>query len=299
MTLPLSFKGFPDTFNAPSRAEFQHQFDPRLMAREHSAQDRAHLSQLATRALVSISVEHAPARAARCDDDRNAGLDARSIAGKAATVTLPRPRPSITSPRAPSSIAKLIKRPSAPATILITSTRSSILSVTMCSRPSDWTGRRVDDHAVFVHDSERAEIAALESVCRFGVGLGGFGGGDQLVVHRDDHAEAARLRVNGHANGRTQIPGPVPAQLRTVAHRADEDYRLLLVQNQVEQICRLFERVGAVRDDRARDAFVGELLPRRAGQFHHPRRRDVRAGPFAEIDHVEIGDLDRVPEPAR
>ena len=67
-------------------------------------------------------------------------LIARSIAGSAAGVTLPRPNASTTRPRAPSSIAKLMKRPSAPAYILITSTRSSILSVTMCSRSS---GRRV------------------------------------------------------------------------------------------------------------------------------------------------------------
>src|SRR5262245_8954254 len=71
----LSFKRFPDSFNVPSRAEFQHQFDPRLMARKHSAQDRAHLTQLAARALVSVSVEHAPARASRRDDYRKAGLD--------------------------------------------------------------------------------------------------------------------------------------------------------------------------------------------------------------------------------
>src|SRR5215813_4902875 len=71
----LTFKRFPDPFNAPPRAEFQHQFDPRLMARQHSAKDRAHLSQLASRAFVSVSIEHAPARAARRDDDRKAGLD--------------------------------------------------------------------------------------------------------------------------------------------------------------------------------------------------------------------------------
>src|SRR5262245_973562 len=71
----LTFKRFPDPFNAPPRAEFQHQFDPRFMARQHSAKDRAHLSQLASRAFVSVSIEHAPARAARRDDDRKAGLD--------------------------------------------------------------------------------------------------------------------------------------------------------------------------------------------------------------------------------
>src|SRR4029434_11189620 len=71
----LAFKRFPDPFNAPSRSKFQHQFDPRLMARQHSAQDRAHLSQLAARAFVSVSIEHTPARAARRDDDRKAGLD--------------------------------------------------------------------------------------------------------------------------------------------------------------------------------------------------------------------------------
>src|SRR5262245_65655812 len=77
----LTFKRFPDPFNAPPRAEFQHQFDPRLMARQHSAQNRAHLSQLAARALVSVSVEHAPARAARRDDDRKAGV-ARALDGR-------------------------------------------------------------------------------------------------------------------------------------------------------------------------------------------------------------------------
>src|SRR4029434_8079378 len=56
-----------------------------------------------------------------------------------------------------------------------------------------------------------------------------------------------------------------------------------------EQVGRLLERVGAVRDNRPGDAFIGKLLSRRASQLHHPRRRDVRAGPSAEIDHVEIG----------
>src|SRR5262245_156480 len=79
---PLTFKRFPYSFNAPSRPEFQHQFDPRLMAGQHSAQDRAHLSQLAARALVSVSIEHAPARAARRDDDRKAGLDGAPDGGQ-------------------------------------------------------------------------------------------------------------------------------------------------------------------------------------------------------------------------
>src|SRR5262245_4221856 len=78
----LTFKRFPDPFNAPPRAEFQHQFDPRLMARQHSAQDRAHLSQLAAGAFVGVSVEHAPARAARRDDDRKAGLDGAPDGGQ-------------------------------------------------------------------------------------------------------------------------------------------------------------------------------------------------------------------------
>src|SRR5262245_7624353 len=78
----LTFKRFLDLFNAPPRPEFQHQLDPSLMTWQHSAQDHAHLSQLAARALVSVSIEHAPARAARRDDDRKAGLDGAPDGGK-------------------------------------------------------------------------------------------------------------------------------------------------------------------------------------------------------------------------
>src|SRR6266508_3505825 len=66
----LTFKRFPDPFNAPPCAEFQHQFDPRLMARQHSAKDRAHLPQLAAeafdhqpaRAVVDCEIDEAPVR---------------------------------------------------------------------------------------------------------------------------------------------------------------------------------------------------------------------------------------------
>src|SRR5262245_38820956 len=146
----LTFKRFPDPFNAPSRPEFQHQLDPRLMTGQHSAQDRAHLSQLAARAFVGVSVEHTPARAARRDDDRKAGVDGALDRGQSGDCDVAATQAFDHQTARPVADCEVDESPVRPGdhlnyvNALFYSVRDDALAPDRVAR---------DDYAVFVHDS--------------------------------------------------------------------------------------------------------------------------------------------------
>jgi hypothetical protein len=255
---------------------------------QQPAENRAHPRQLPARAFVRIGVEHAPARAARGDDDRQACGKGAFNCGKRGDRHIAAAQ-SFDHQAARAVVHGMVDEPPVGAHIHRNHIHARFHRV--CRNPLAVEGPPHDDHAVFVHETDRAEIAALKRVGGFGVRLGGFGRGDQMLVHRHNHAQIPRLWINGHAHRRPQILRPVPTQFGAVAHCADKDDRLLFVECEVEQVGRFFQRVGAVRDHGAHNRRVGQLRPHRARQFHHPGRRPVRAGQPRKINHLECRNL--------
>ena len=140
-------------------------------------------------------------------------------------------------------------------------------------------GTTYHQDSILVDQAERTKIPALEGIGRLGMGLDHLGGGENLVVHDDEDAKACGIRGEGNPEGGPQIGGSIPAQLRTVAHRPDEDDRLGEIEDEIEQVSGLFERVGSVSDDGPGNGRVGKHCRHFPGQLHHSGRSDVGARP--------------------
>jgi hypothetical protein len=111
------------------------------------------------------------------------------------------------------------------------------------------------------------------------------------VVHHDEHTLAARVRAGSHAHGGDQVRRSVPARIGDCPHRAHQHDGLVGEEQQVEQVGRLLDRVGAMRDDQAVD--VGPLEPRGrpAGQPPHLPGRDVRSRQPREVLDFDLGQV--------
>ena len=166
------------------------------------------------------------------------------MAGSAATVTLPRPSPSMTSPRAPSWTAQSINRPSLPAEIL---TSVDALLQPVGRDPFAFAdGRRATmTRSLSTMPSgpkSRLRKVSVASVCV----LVASRGGDNLIVHDDEHAEAARRRVGRDAHRRAQVAGPSQLSSELLRIAPTKTTGLSVVEHEVEQVGGLLERVRAV-----------------------------------------------------
>src|SRR5438552_17368850 len=71
----LGIKRISNLFAAVTSAKQEHELNSSFMAGQKSSQNRAHAPELFASAFISISVEHSPAWAARCDHKGNTRFD--------------------------------------------------------------------------------------------------------------------------------------------------------------------------------------------------------------------------------
>ena len=146
----------------------------------------------------------------------------------------------------------------------------------------------IEDDAVRVHDAEHAVRARLERLEAQRVGLGDLARGIDLVVEHDEHTLPARRGLGGDAEALEQVRRPLVSQRARVAHRADDDDRLVAANREIEEVGRLLQRVGPARDDHARQIRV--LLEERVdppGKLHPLLQRDRAARDVGEL--LELG----------
>ena len=85
------------------------------------------------------------------------------------------------------------------------------------------------------------------------------------VVDDHEHAAAGRVLVGRHGDGVVEVQRPVGRQRRRGTHRRGQDDRLARLDDQVEEVGRLLDGVGAVRDHHAGDVgHRGQLVDARA-----------------------------------
>ena len=108
------------------------------------------------------------------------------------------------------------------------------------------------------HHAQRAPLALEGTGLDVDV-LVHIAGSVQLVVHRDEHALAARILGRCHADGVDQVQRAVGGQGRAGAHAADHGDGLVGVHHQAQEIGGLGQGVGAVGDhDAVHIALLGQ-----------------------------------------
>ena len=105
-----------------------------------------------------------------------------------------------------------------------------------------------DDPSVAVDPAERAARAVGERVDAHRVVLGGRARGVDRVVEHDERAEAAALGRGGDADRADDVERPIGRQRGRGPHRAHDDDRPLVGDDEVEQPGRLLQRVRPVGD---------------------------------------------------
>ena len=101
------------------------------------------------------------------------------------------------------------------------------------------------------------------------------------VVHDDQHSAAHRLRLRRHGHRVVVVERPVRRERRRRPHRRGQHHRLPGLDDEVEEVPRLLDRVGAVRDHDAGDIRLREDLVHARGELQpdlvvHVLRADVR-----------------------
>jgi hypothetical protein len=121
-----------------------------------------------------------------------------------------------------------------------------------------------------------------------------------FVVEGDEDAEATRAGGGRSTHGAHEVHADVAAQCAGWTLRADHDHRLAGLERQVQEVGRLLERRGAVRDDEA--GKIGSLLGEAVnggGQLQPLRRTNRSAADAAEGHRHHFGkarDLGNSPD---
>ncbi len=116
----------------------------------------------------------------------------------------------------------------------------------------------VENVAVSVGKAERSEIARLKRFDPIGRVLGDVATTENGIVHDHKTAPPSRLRVGSHAHGIQHVQIPVGAQSRRRSHGAHKHDGLVGLESEIEEVGRLFQRVGAVGNDDAVGLIVGK-----------------------------------------
>ena len=136
---------------------------------------------------------------------------------------------------------------------------------------------------------ERAEVRRLEGLHGGGIGLGDVARVQHGVVHRHQHPAVGRLRICRRHHRIIQVERAIGAHRRRRPHRPDKHHRLVALHRQIEEIGRLFQRIGAVGDDEAVGfAAVGVnfLRQRQPDLIVHVLRADVH-----HLLPLHVGDI--------
>lgn len=141
------------------------------------------------------------------------------------------------------------------------------------------------------HHAEHPRIGTAEGGDVRRVRLRRFACGENRVVQDDENAATACGGVGGDAHGVEKIQGAVGGKGRRGAHGTDENDGLFALQNQIEEISRLFERVGAVRDDRARDVVARERRVDRTCEIDPDAARHRARVDVGNLTNFKSGDV--------
>ena len=258
------------------------------MGGEHTATDGPHCPELASSALIGVGIEDAAAGAARGDDDGNPKIDRAPNGGKGGDGDIAATEGF--DDKAASAVVDGVIDEAAIGTGVYLDDIDPFFDrlsrdVQAIAAPA------CNDEAVLVDKAERAEVGALESIGRFGMGLGGFGGSEDLVGKDDERAEIASGRVSGDADGGAEVGRAIPAQFGAVAHGSDEHDRFIRIDEEVKKESGLFKGISAVGDDGSFYSLIGQLRTDEAGEIEHPWRSDVGAGPAGKVRQVEFGEI--------
>ena len=124
--------------------------------------------------------------------------------------------------------------------------------------------------------------------------LGQRGGAVNPVVDDDQDAAPGRVLVRRHRHRVVEVERAVRRQRRGRAHRGGQHDRLPRLDDEVQEVGRLLDRVGAVRDDDAGDVGHRDQLVDAAGELEphlvvHVLRADVR-----DLLAAQVGELLRL-----
>ncbi len=136
---------------------------------------------------------------------------------------------------------------------------------------------------------QRAVVWRLEGLHGGGVGLGDVARIQHRVVHSHQHPAVGRLRIRRRHHRIIQVERTVGAHRRRRPHRAHKHHRLIALHRQIEEVGRLFQRIGAVGDDEAVGlAAVGVnfLRQRQPDPIVHVLRTDVH-----HLLPLHVGDI--------
>ena len=122
--------------------------------------------------------------------------------------------------------------------------------------------------AVRVRKTQGAQIPPLKRFHAIRRRLGQIPGAVDPVIHDHQHAISLRLRFRRHPHGIEQVEVAVRAERRSRTHGPHQHHRLVRFENQVQEVGRLFERVGSVSD-------------------HHAVRAVALENPVQQLHHVE------------
>ena len=149
----------------------------------------------------------------------------------------------------------------------------------------------VKDDAVFIREADRTEIARLERIDALRVGLGHIARSLDLFIQQDHHAVLARLRIGRHADRVVEIERAIAADRGKRPHRPDNHYRLVGVNDEIQEVGRLFHRRRAVRDDGPRGIGTRQPGVDLLGQLQQNLGIDAAASRLRYLFVAEISDL--------
>ena len=151
------------------------------------------------------------------------------------------------------------------------------------------------DAAIGVGITQHAEVRAPERLESKGRGLGDLTGGLDLVVEDDEHAQPARLWRAGHADRAHEVHPGVGAEPAGRPLGAHDDDRDVVVDGEVQEVCRLLERRRAMGDHHAVErGFTRSHGVNRLGQEQPVGGSDKRAPDGLERHRDDLRDLGRL-----
>src|SRR5687768_11893078 len=146
------------------------------------------------------------------------------------------------------------------------------------------------DELAFVEDTKRSEAGALEGVEKMCIGFCCVEGREDLAADDNHRAEPSRFRARGNTNCFQEICRSVPPEVADGPHCPGEDHRLLGGKRPCDQVSRLLERVGAMRDYDARDICARDVLANPVAESPHALDSHVRSGERPPLFRLHSGD---------
>ena len=96
-----------------------------------------------------------------------------------------------------------------------------------------------------------------------------------------------------------EVGWTIVAGLARRAHRAGHHHRLVAADQEIEQECRLLDRIGSLDHNRPTGPAVIQSIADDAGQLDQLREREMARWREASIDGNQLGDLRQAGRPGK